>query len=503
MPVQAPQTTAPIQQVTPQANPQQQGTQQAFSQMTGSGVPVQTGMIPGAQGATAALGVVSNPAALMQQVMNQASQMMYTMSQFATQAMSTMGLGGIPQTNQVAMLSSLGNHMATQAMAMPAHQFANTAFNAIGNPLQVAFGNHILSHGFNRAQTEQMGSHFLSTLQQQPVHHWARQTLGSIGPQYFNQFDPRSLAAMPNQGLMPFGQQLIGNIMSQSPFQLGQQMLGSIPSFPQIAQNLGSGLMNMLPDSLKSTLGGGLQDLFKGNFAAAGESLLKGIGLPSLKDIGQKIFGSIPGLDKLPGGDLAQNLLGGIASGDLKGALTKGLGDFLGGKLLGPGGKLSEIGSQLLGKLGNGPIGQAASGIMDFIGKGKSLGDLGKGLLDKFGGKVLDKLGGFGKIASGALSLLNGDFTPAKALKMAANFIPGVGPIIAGLSAIPGIGGIVDGVFNGLGKVIEKIPGVSHVFKGISKVTGAIGKGVSKVVDGVKNVGKKLLGGAKKLISKI
>jgi hypothetical protein len=502
-PVQGPQQTAPIQPGLPQPNANQQGTQQNFDRMTGVGMRIQTGVIPGAQGARAALGVTNNPAAVMQQLMNQAQagQQMQAMGQFGMQAMQAMGLGHMPQAQQFAMMSSLGNNMIQHSMSMAPSVFAQSVSQVMGAPFTNAIGNHVLAHGFGQARIEQMGPQFLSTLSQPAPSSWARNTLGTLGPQYFNQFDPRTLAAMPDRALMPFGNQLMNAIQSTAPFQLGQQMMQGIG--PNIISQLGQKFLGQLPAGAQSVLGSGMQSLLQGNPMQAGEALLKGIGLPSLKDIGANILGKIPGLDKLAGSELAQTVLGGIKNGNLGQTLLNGAGQFLKDKLLGPNGKLMDIGKSLVGKLGDGFLGKTAGSILDMVGSGKGLGEIGKGLLDKFGGKVLDKLGGAGKIASGVLGLLNGEFTPEKALKLAINFIPGVGPIVGALSAIPGIGPIVDKVLGGVGKLIGKIPGVSAVFKGVNKLVGGIKKIGGKVVDGIKNVGKKVLGGVGKALSKI
>lgn len=485
-------TTAP-QAAQPQANANANQQQQAFGMMVGSGMNIQMGTIPGAQGAMATLGTTSNPAAVMQQLMNQAQvgQQMQAMGQFALQAMNAMGLGNLPQAQQFAMMSGLGSQMVQTASAMAPQAFAQSVLGSVSAPVHQALGQHVMSHGFNQARVEQMGSHMLSSLAQQPAVNWGRQTLGMLGPQYFNNFDARTLQAMPDRSLMPFSNNLMQSFQGASPFQLGQQLLGGVGQ--ELKQKLGQGLLNLLPPSAQASLGGVLQEALNGNLAGAGEAFLKNVGLPKLQDLGQKLFSKIPGLGQAAGGDLANKLIGALTQGgDIKKNLLGAAGDFLKGQLLGPNGKLAGLGQKLLGKLGNGFLGKAAGTVMDFIGKGKNLGQLGQGLLKKFGGKVLDKLGGVGKIASGALSLLNGEFTPEKALKVAVNFIPVVGPIISGLSAIPGVGKIVDKVLGGVGKLIGKIPGVKHVFKGINKVVG-----------GIKKVGKKILGGVGKVLSKI
>ncbi|MCB9643783.1 MAG: hypothetical protein H6728_11980 [Myxococcales bacterium] len=493
------QTQAP--QTTPQQQLQalQQGVQQAFQGMVGAAMQLQ-GQIPGSSGTQRSmLGVVNNPAALFAQaqVGAQMGAQLQAMSGFALQAMNAMGLGQLPQAQQMGMLNSLGQQMFQQAQGMGSMAFAQGVMPMIPGMTQ-ALGNFAAS-GLNRGQLEGMGGQFLSTLGQMPSTHWGREALGSLGPQYFNNFDPRSLAAMPDAGISSFANQMLGMAQQASPLQLGQQMQQMLDP-----QQLGQQLLQGLPPGMMQQLGDQLLPMLQQNPQGLGEALLQNVGMPALQNIGQNLFNNIPGLAQTPAGDLAGQLLGALGQGgDIKQNLMGAAGNFLKDQLLGPNGKLSQIGQNLLGKLGNGIIGKAGKTVMDLIGKGKSLGDLGKGLLDKFGGKVLDKLGGAGKVLGGALSLLNGEFTPAKALKMGLSLIPGFGQAFAALSAIPGVGQVIDKILGGVGKVLEKIPGVSQLFKGLNKVTGFIGKGVGKVVDGIKNVGKKILGGVGKLVGKI
>lgn len=514
---------APNQQQQPSlpnaANPNMQQALQNFQGGLGS--------MPGYTGAPStglgSLGVVSNPGAMLQAAAGraQAGAQLQQMSGAALQAMNALGLGHLPQAQQFAMMNGIGQQMVAHANQMGAQALAQSVLPNIPG-MNVAAGA-MVTGSFNQGMMESMGGQFLSTLgQQQPVH-WGRTALGDLGPQYFNNFDPRSLAAMPDRALVPFSNQLMGSIMNQSPLQLGQQMMPLIT--PDMQQVVGQNMFNMMAPGMMQNLGQQMLPMLQAAPGLAGQALLGGLGQQALQNLGQNVFGQLPGLEQMPGGDLANQLLGGLGQGgNLGDGLLGGITNFFKDKLLGGntlggiadaakgllgglGGKLTDVGKNLLGSLGGGVLGKAGGAIMDLIGKGKgalsSLGELGKGLLSKVGGGVLDKLGGVGKIASGALSLLNGQFDVKQALKIGLNFIPVVGPALGLLSNIPGVGAIFDKVLGGVGKVLEKIPGVSQLFKGIGKVGGLIGKGVGKVVDGIKNVGKSIVGGAKKLFSKI
>ncbi len=493
----------------PTANPDQSNIQQQFQQgILGQGVVIQ-GQIPGAQGNRSLLGVVNNPGALLAQAANQAAAgaQLQQMSSFAIQAFQAMGLGNLPQVQQLAMMQHIGMQMVQHAQAMGAQALAQSVFPSIPG-IAPAIGNFITS-SLNRGQIEGMGNHFLSILNQQPAVHWGRTALGILGPQYFNNFDPRTLAAMPNQALMPFSNQLMGLINQFSPLQLGQQMLPLIT--PQMQQLLGNNALKLLNPAALQTLGQQMLQNLAQNPIGAADKLLQQLGLPTLRQLGQKLFQKL-NLQKVLGQDLANRLMQAIGqNGNIGKNILNALKGYFQDKLMGLKdkaldflkGKLSDWGKQLLGKLGNGFLGKAGKAILDFIGKGKSLGDLGKSLLSKFGGKILDKLGGVGKIADSVLSILNGKFDATKALKLALNFIPGVGPILGALSNMPIVGKVFDKVLGAVGKVLNKIPIVKNIFKGINKIGGAIGKIGKKVFDGVKKVGKKILGGIGKMISKI
>jgi hypothetical protein len=270
-------------------------------------------------------------------------------------------------------------------------------------------------------------------------------------------------------------------------------------------QAVGQNLMGNLTAPVKNSIGDMLKQVIGQNPIKMAENFLGNIGKKVLGNIGQKL--GIPGLGKGANmKDIANNLLGELKNRGtqfFKDKVMGGVKNFFNNKILSPvQGKLTEWGKGLLNKVGSPLLKKAGGKLLDFIG-GSKLGQLGGKFLDKIGGKVLDKMGGFGKIASGALSLLNGKLDTKKLLQMGMNFIPGVGPLLSGLSAIPGVGKIFDKVLGGVAKVIEKIPGVGALVKGLGKVGGVIGKGVGKVVDGVKKVGKKLLGGVKKIGSKI
>ncbi len=483
----------------------QQQVQQQFQQgLLGQGMVIQ-GQIPGAQGNRSLLGVVNNPGALLAQAAAeaQAGAQIQQLSSFAIQAFQAMGLGNLPQVQQLAMMQAIGTNMIQHAQAMGAQALAQSVFPGIPG-IQPALGNFVVST-LNRGQIEGMGNHFLSILNQQPAVHWGRTALGLLGPTYFNNFDPRTLAQMPNRALMPFSNQLMNLINQHSPLQLGQQMLPLVT--PQMQNTLGGNLLKLLNPANWKTIGQQLlQQIKKDPFGIADQFLQK-LGLPTLRQLGQKLFKQLP-LDKVLGQDLANRLFNAIGQqGNIGKNILNALKGYFKDKLVGLKdkaldflkGKLTDWGQKLIGKLGNGFLGKVGKGLLDFIGKGKSLGDLGKSLLSKFGGKILDKLGGIGKIADGVLSLLNGKFDATKALKLALNFIPGVGPILGTLSNLPVVGKVFDAVLKPIGKLLNKIP----IFKGLGKIGGLIGKGVKKVFDGVKKVGKKILGGIGKMISKI
>ncbi len=493
-------TDAPQSQAYQHNNPtaMQPGVGQQLQGMVG-GVVVQQGFIPGAQGTgRSAMGVVNNPGAMLQVAAQGAQQGMQiqAMTGQALQAMNAMGLGNLPQAQMLSMMNGIGQHMVAHANSMGAQALAQTVMPAIPGMNQAA--GAFLTSNFNQGMMEGMGGQFLSTIGQQPAVNWGRQALGQLGPQYFNNFDPRSLAAMPNRALMPFTNQMMGAMNQMSPLQMGQQMMPMIT--PQMQAGLGQGMFNMMAPGMQQSLGQGMMPMLAKAPALAGQALIGGLGQKVLQSIGQKILGQFPGLAGTTGGGLAKSLLGALGKGgDLKKNLLSGITNFFKDKLL-KGGKLADLGKNLLGKLGNGFLGKAGNGIMNLIGKGKgalsSLGSLGKGLLGKLGGGVLNKLGGIGNIASGALSLLNGKFDTAKALKIAMNFIPVVGPALGVLSNVPVVGPVINKLVGGIAKVVNKIPGVAPLVKGIGKIGGAIGKGIKKI-------GKSILGGAKKLFSKI
>ena len=191
---------APTGQQQSQQNPtaMQPGQGQMLQGMVG-GMVVQQGFIPGASGTgRAAMGVVNNPGAMLQVAAQGAvqGQAIQQMTSQALNAMNAMGLGHLPQAQMLGMMNGIGQQMVAQANAMGAQALAQTVLPGIPGMNQAA--GAFLTSNFNSGMMESMGGQFLSTLGQQPAVNWGRQTLGQIGPQYFNNFDPRSLAAMPN-----------------------------------------------------------------------------------------------------------------------------------------------------------------------------------------------------------------------------------------------------------------------------------------------------------------
>ncbi len=461
---------APKQQQQP--TPLQPNANNQFGAFQGNAAPNSQGVIPGAQGtARSLMGVTNNPAALLQQVSAEAQMgaQIQQMSQFAMQAMQAMGLGGMPQMQQMAMINSIGQRMVQHAQSMAPAAMMQQIFQSMGPKCHQIMGKQLMNFGMNQPALEQWGAKALNYFAQKPDVHWGRQTLGNIGPQFFQNFDPRSLAAMPDAGLAQFSSQLMNMARAMSPQQIGQQMVSSLT--PQMLQQISQGILPQIPAPAMADMGQMMQQAMAADPMGMGQQLLQNLGLDKLKSMGQQLLGNLgKNFSNLPniGKELANNfhkLLGDFKAQGQQ--YLKGLIDYGKNKIIDFAKKgLGSLGQKLLSKLPGGFLqkigGKALSALQGGIGKvaGK--------FLDKIGGKLLSKLGGAGGIIGGALSLLNGKFDANKAIKLALNFIPGVGPILGALSSIPGVGKVID--------------------KGINLV---------------KNVGKKILGGVKKLFSKI
>jgi len=399
-------------------------------------------------------------------------------------ALSSLGLGSLSPAAQSSFVAGVGALTVEAAEAMPLPFLGKAVLDAFAQ--SPAFldqaGAHLVQGAFGRMETSSLGQQFLGTIGGQSPEHWGRLALGSLGPRYFSGFDPRSLAKFPDRALVPFGNQLVASLRQMSPLDIGRSLLADIGA--PLRQHLGGLLLGTAGPSIQTDIGRTLLPLMAQNPLSAGMSLLESMGSVDLAQLGGSLFKNMSGLATANPLDLAQKLTGALfPAGKAAQNIIGAIGKFALGNM-------KSLAGGILGQFGPDAMKNVASNIFSWA-KDSGLGKIGMGILDKIGGGILGKLGGPGKITSGILSALNGDFNPGKMLQVGLACAPGIGPVYAALSSLPVVGPLLNNVVSGIGKVLGNVPIVGPLLKGVGKVAGAIVKGVGKAAGAVaKGVGK-------------